>query len=230
MILLGILVIQLWGVGDKLDTLAVKLEAPTAAAPSAPAAAPSAPSAPAAPSAPSAPTDMKSLMDDDAIKGSPDAPVTIVEWSDYECPYCVRFYQQTYAQLKSEYIDTGKVKFVFRDYPLPFHKNAQKAHEAAECAGDQGKYYEMHDKLFESGVSGGVAAFKGYASDLGLDSTEFNSCLDSGKHAAEVAADMKAGQAAGITGTPGFIINGQKISGAQPFANFKAIIDAELAK
>ncbi len=178
---------------------------------------------------PTVATDMKTLMDDDAVKGDPNAPVTIVEFSDYECPFCARFYAQTYGQIQEQYIDTGKVKLVYRDFPLSFHQNAQKAAEAAECAGEQGKYYEMHNMLFEKGVEGGVATFKGYASSLGLDTTAFDTCLDSGAMASEVAADMQAGQAAGIRGTPGFIINGKLVSGAQPFSVFQQVIDAELS-
>ncbi len=175
-------------------------------------------------------TDIAALMDDDSVKGDKNAPVTIVEWSDYECPYCVTFYKQTFGQIDKEYIETGKVKFVYRDFPLNFHKNAQKAAEAAECAGEQDKYYEMHDKLFEGGVSRGVSSFKQYAKDIGLDTSDFNECLDSGKMASEVRKDMSDGQKAGVRGTPAFIINGQLVSGAQPFENFRKIIDAELAK
>jgi protein-disulfide isomerase len=185
--------------------------------------------APSAP-APSPTLDMEELIDDDAVKGDPDAPVTIVEWSDYECPFCTRFYEQTLSEIQTEYIDKGLVKFVYRDFPLSFHPNAQKAAEAAECAGEQGKYFEMHDALFDNGVSGGVASFKQFAADIGLNTADFNTCLDSGSMASEVAADMAAGQAAGIRGTPGFIINGRAVSGAQPFANFKAVIDAALAE
>lgn len=180
--------------------------------------------------APSAPADMKTLIDDDSIKGDVNAKVTIVEWSDYECPFCTKFYEQTLPSIQSEYIDTGKVNFVYRDFPLNFHKNAQKAAEAAECAGEQEKYFEMHDLLFDKGVAGGVSSFKQFASQIGLDTSKFNDCLDSGAMASEVQADMQAGAAAGIRGTPGFIINGQLISGAQPFSAFKQIIDAELAK
>ncbi|MFH1728187.1 MAG: DsbA family protein [Pseudomonadota bacterium] len=181
--------------------------------------------------APSAPSiDMTTLTDDDAFKGNKNAPVTIVEWSDFECPFCTRFYQQTLGQIKKEYINTGKVKFIYRDFPLGFHANAQKSAEAAECAGEQGKFWEMHDKLFEEGVSGGLDSFKQFAVDIGLNAAKFNECLDSGKMASEVAKDMQDGQAVGISGTPGFIINGQKIVGAQPFEAFKQIIDAELAK
>jgi len=180
--------------------------------------------------APTVATDMKTLIDDDTVKGDKNAKVTIVEWSDFECSFCTRFYKQTLPSIDKEYIKTGKVKFIFRDYPLSFHKNAQKASEAAECAGEQGKYYEMHDKLFEDGVKGGVDSFKQFAKDLGLDTSKFNDCLDSGKMEAETKKDMADGSAAGITGTPGFIINGKLVKGAQPFENFKAIIDAELAK
>lgn len=174
--------------------------------------------------------DMKALIDDDAIKGDPDAPVTIVEWSDYECPFCARFYSQTLGQIDEEYIQTGKVKLIYRDFPLSFHQQAQKAAEAAECAGEQGAYFDMHDKLFESGVAGGVTAFKQYAKEIGLDTDAFNTCLDSGAMADEVAKDFADGQAAGIQGTPGFIIDGEVVSGALPFSNFKQIIDAKLAE
>jgi protein-disulfide isomerase len=174
--------------------------------------------------------DMEALMDDDAVKGDENAPVTIVEWSDFECPFCTRFYEQTLGLIDEQYIQTGKVKLVYRDYPLGFHPNAQKAAEAAECADEQDMFWEMHDLLFERGVTGGTESFKQFAVDLGLNANEFNDCLDSGEMAAEVAKDMQDGQAAGIRGTPGFIINGQLVSGAQPFANFKQVIDAELAK
>ena len=172
--------------------------------------------------------DMKSLIDDDSVQGNPDATVTIVEFSDYECPFCARFYNDAYQQIKTEYIDTGKVKMVFRDFPLNFHPQAQKAAEAAECAGEQGKYYEMHDKLFEQGVSGGVDSFKQYAKDIGLDSTKFDECLDSDQMKKEVQQDMSDGQKAGVQGTPAFFINGEMVSGAQPFSVFQEIIESKL--
>lgn len=182
------------------------------------------------PSQPSQPSiDMDQLVDDDDVKGDPDAPVTIVEFSDFECPFCTRFFEQTLGQIEQNYIDTGKVKFVYRDFPLSFHQNAQKAAESAECAGEQGRFWDMHDKLFESGVSGGVASFKQYAVDLGLDAAEFNSCLDSGRMASEVQKDMNDGAAAGVRGTPGFIVNGVLISGAQPYSVFEQAIDQMLA-
>lgn len=173
--------------------------------------------------------DMAKLVDDDSVKGDADAPVTIVEFSDYECPFCARFYEQTYKQIKSKYIDTGKVKLVYRDFPLSFHPQAQKAAEAAECAGEQGNYYDMHDKLFEDGVAGGVSSFKAYAKEIGLDTAKFDSCLDNGDMASEVQKDFLDGQQAGIQGTPGFFVNGVPISGAQPFSVFEQIIEAELS-
>ncbi|MBW2998928.1 DsbA family protein [Candidatus Woesearchaeota archaeon] len=169
-----------------------------------------------------------SLIENDAIKGSEEATITIVEWSDFECPFCERFYSGTFQQIKEEYIDTGKVNFVFRDFPLSFHKYAQKSSEAAECAGEQGKYYEMHDLLFEKGVKGGESSYKQFAIDIGLNSEQFDACLDSGRTAEEVKKDMADGQAVGVRGTPAFYINGEFISGAQPFEKFKEIIDAEL--
>jgi len=167
--------------------------------------------------------------DDDDIKGDPNAPVTIIEFSDYECPFCTKFYEQTLPELQEKYIDTGKVKFIYRDFPLSGHANAQKAAEAAECAGDQGKYYEMHDMLFESGASGGVNTYKQYASGIGLNTAEFNECLDSGKYYDEVQKDLRDGSAAGVRGTPAFFINGIFLSGAQPFSAFQQIIESELS-
>ena len=174
--------------------------------------------------------DQTGLIDDDAVKGDPDAPVTIVEFSDYECPFCGRFYSQTLPAIIENYIDTGKVKLVYRDFPLNFHAQAQKAAEAAECAGEQGKYYEMHDQLFEDGVQGGVNAFKKYAQDIGLNTAEFNECLDSGAMAGEVAKDLADGSQAGVSGTPAFFINGKNVVGAQPYSVFEQAIEQELAK
>jgi protein-disulfide isomerase len=172
--------------------------------------------------------DMVAVMDDDAVKGDPNAPVIMVEFSDFECPFCTRFYTQTLPAITEQYIDTGKVKFVYRDFPLNFHPNAQKAGEAAECADDQDKFWEMHDILFENGVAGGSDTFKGYAADLGLDTDAFDECLDSGKYADEVQKDLADGSALGVSGTPAFFINGVFISGAQPFEVFQQVIEQEL--
>jgi len=185
------------------------------------------PSAPKNNPAPDA-TLVKIDADDDAILGDEGAPVTIIEFSDYECPFCARFWRETLPQIKQEYIDTGKVKLVYRDFPLNIHRNAQKAAEAAECAGEQSKYYEMHDKIFENQQAIDVLSLKRYAQEIGLNTAEFNSCLDSGKMASEVKKDFSDGQAAGVRGTPAFFINGKLVSGAQPFSVFQQAINAEL--
>jgi len=172
--------------------------------------------------------DMKALSDDDPYKGSKNAPITIVEFSDFQCPYCARFHLQTFPQIEENYIKKGKVKFVYRDYPLPFHSSAQKAAEAAECADEQGKFWEMHNIIFENQQSLSIENLKSLAKKLNLDSNKFNDCLDSGKYASEVQKDMADGSAVGVTGTPGFIINGELISGAQPYEVFQQIIEAKL--
>lgn len=169
-------------------------------------------------------------LDDDPVKGNENAPVTIVEFSEYQCPFCGKYFKETYPKIVEEYINTGKVKYVFRDFPLSFHQYAQKAAEAAECAQDQGKYWEMHDKLFQNQKNLDIDSLKKYAKDIGLDVEEFNSCLDSGKYASEVQKDFNDGQKYGVSGTPTFFINGIELVGAYPFDSFKQIIDAELAK
>ncbi len=179
--------------------------------------------------APSPTADMEKLVDDDAVLGDDDAPITIVEFSDFECPFCGRFHTSTWPELKSKYVDTGKVKFVYRDFPLSFHPQAQKAAEAAECAGEQDKYWEMHELLFSQGVQGGVTSFKQFASQIGLNTGKFNDCLDSGKMVSEIRKDMADGAAVGVQGTPAFYVNGVEVSGAQPFQVFQQIIDGQLA-
>lgn len=186
---------------------------------------------------PPAPSGDPANADDDPMLGDEDATVTLIEFTDYQCPFCSRHFEQTYGQIKKDYVDTGKVKLVVRDYPLSFHPNAQKASEATECADDQGKFWEMHDKLFQTqgtwSNGDGATAFKQMAKDLGLNSATFDACLDGGTHAQEVADDMAAGSASGISGTPGFWIvgpdgKGQLISGAYPYDTFKAAFDALL--
>ncbi|MBS3092685.1 thioredoxin domain-containing protein [Candidatus Pacearchaeota archaeon] len=171
--------------------------------------------------------------DDDPALGNANAPVTIIEFSDYQCPFCERFYTNTLPQLKTEYINTGKVKLIYRDFPLSsIHPQAEEAAEAAECAGEQGDnfYWKMHDKLFENQNALDTDSLKKYAQQIGLDTSKFNTCLDSGAMAEEIAKDLADGTSYGVQGTPAFFINGQEISGAQPFESFKQIIDAELSK
>lgn len=174
--------------------------------------------------------DMQALSTGYPTEGSASAKVTIVEFSDFQCPFCASFYNASLSQIRTNYIDTGKVKLVYRHFPLSFHPEAQKAAEAAECAEEQGKFWEMHDKLFENSSSLSVANEKQWAKDLGLDSAKFNTCLDSGKTASAVQKDAADGAAAGVSGTPTFFINGKEIVGAQPYAVFKAAINAELEK
>ena len=166
-------------------------------------------------------------IDDDAIDGKKDAPVIIVEFSDFECSYCAR-HTATIAKIKQEYGD--KVAVVFRDYPLDFHKNAQKAAEAAECAADQNKFWDYHDKLFANQQALDVVSLKKYAGELKLKQSAFDKCLDSGQNKDEVQKDLKDGNAAEVTGTPATFINGRKVTGAQPFEIFQKIIDEELAQ
>ena len=166
--------------------------------------------------------------------GESDAEVTIVEFSDYQCPFCGRAYQTTFPEIK-KLVDQGKVKFVFKDYPLPFHEQADEAALAANCAGEQGKYWEMHEKLFSTqgtwtGNTDVMAVFTGYAKDLGLDEDDFKTCVADPAQKKEVDDDITEGSAAQVSGTPTFYINGQQLVGAQPWAAFQAIIDAELAK
>ena len=167
-------------------------------------------------------------VDDDAMKGKKDAPVTIIEFSEYQCPFCKRFIDDAYPKIIKDYVDTGKVKYVFRDFPLGFHDQAKPAAMAAECAGDQGKYWEYHDLLFKNQASLSAANYKKWAKDLKLDTTKFDACVDTNKHKAEVEKDFADGQKAGVSGTPAFFINGKMISGAQPYSVFKAEIEAAL--
>lgn len=162
---------------------------------------------------------------DGPSKGTDNAPVTIVEFSDYQCPFCSRS-EEVVKKVLDEY--KGKVRLVFRQFPLPFHNQAAKASEAALCAADQGKYWEMHDKLFASQSALAVPQLKEHAKGIGLDSSKFDKCLDAGEKSKMVEASKKAGDEAGVTGTPAFFINGRPLSGAQPFEKFKEIIDYEL--
>jgi len=165
------------------------------------------------------------ITKDDHIRGNPNASITLVEFSDFECPFCERQYQ-TLKQLLKEY--PQEIRLVYKHFPLGFHQYAQKAAEASECADEQGKFWEYHDKLFENLDSYSVDNFKKWATDLSLKSSQFNSCLDSGKYAQKVQADAKEGAQKGVNGTPATFINGQLISGALPYSAFKEAIDSLL--
>jgi protein-disulfide isomerase len=161
-------------------------------------------------------------------KGPATAPVTIVEFSDFECPFCGRV-EPTLTQIQQKYGD--KIRLVFRQFPLvSIHPHAQKAAEAALCANEQGKFWEMHAAMFADQQKLDIPDLKAKAGKLGVDQAKFDQCLDSSKFAERVKEDTKAGTVAGVTGTPAFFINGRAISGAQPYETIAGMIDEELAK
>jgi protein-disulfide isomerase len=162
--------------------------------------------------------------------GLKNAPVTIIEFSDFECSYCEKFYTQTLPLIQKNYITTGKLRFVYRDFPIAFHQYAYKAAEAAKCAQEQGKFWEYHDLLFNNQNSLDNSSFIQFAQELRLNETAFNDCLDSGRMNARVQNDINDGSKYGITGTPTFYINGIELAGAQPYSVFEKIIDGELNK
>ncbi len=174
-------------------------------------------------------------VDDDPVMGDKSAKVTVIEFGDFQCVFCGRFFQQTEPQMVKDYVDTKKVKFVYRDFPLDsIHAQARPAANAANCANEQGKFWEYHNKLFENQDSLDEANYKIWASDLGLDTTKFNECLASNKYDSEVTKDFQDGVDAGVSGTPTLFIGSPSkgyitIVGAQPYSAVKQIIDQELA-
>lgn len=193
--------------------------------------------------------DYESLVtESDPVLGNPDAPVTIVEFSDFQCPYCRSFWLSTYPQLKKDYIDTGKVKLVYRNFPLPFHSAAMPSAIGGQCAEDQGKFWEYHDELFAQQmkleadptrvavtIPYAEPEIKAWARSAGLDGAAFDACLDAKTYEASVQEDIAAADAATVEaniqnewGTPGFFVNGFPVVGAQPFAAFQQAIEAAL--
>lgn len=188
-----------------------------------------------------APLHVKISADDDPIIGDEDAPITIIEFSDFQCPFCARFHVQTLPLIMEQYIEESKVKLVFRDFPIQsIHPNALPAAVAAECANEQGKFKNMHDMLFEKQdewnnkeTVSAVSLFIQYAEQIELEKDVFESCISSGKHIEEIRNDLDDGRNYGVTGTPGFFVGNDEIGfveikGAQPFDSFKKIIDAQL--
>ncbi len=184
---------------------------------------------------------MKISADNDPVIGNPDAPITIIEFSDFQCPFCARFYTQTLPLIHEEYIESGKVKLVFRDYPIQsIHPNAVPASVASECANEQGKFKGMHDMLFEKQnewsrqvTADALSLFSQYATKIQLEQDTFDSCLTNGKYIDEIKKDLDDGRDYGVSGTPGFFVGNDEIGyvelkGAQPFESFKKIIDAQL--
>lgn len=169
---------------------------------------------------------------DSPVKGEADAPVEIIEFSDYQCPFCAKFFEQTLPEIEKNYIKTGKVKLVYKDFPLiSIHSEAKKAAEAARCVreqkGDEG-YFKMHNKLFENQQSLSVENYKKWARSLGVVGPKFDKCLDDGTFADAVEEELAYGEILGVAGTPAFFIDGKMITGAQPFDVFEQAIDAVL--
>lgn len=184
---------------------------------------------------------VKNLADDDPFLGDPAAPVTVVEFGDFQCPFCGRFFQGAERQIIDEYVKTGKVKFVYRDFPLTaIHEEAQKSAEAAACAHEQGQFWKYHDLLFARQGELSLKNYKAWAAEIHLNTAAFNQCLDSGKTAPEIAKDAADGEAAGVSGTPATFVNGRIVEGAVPFEDyrgstgmqpgFRTIIEEELKK
>ncbi|MGI9565774.1 MAG: DsbA family protein [Nitrosopumilus sp.] len=183
----------------------------------------------------------KISADNDPIIGNPDAAITIIEFSDFQCPFCARFHVQTLPSIMEQYIEQGKVSLVFRDFPIQnIHPNALPAAVTAECANEQGRFKEMHDILFEKQNEWNnqetflaVSLFIQYADNINLDQEIFESCINSGKYIDEIRKDLEDGRDYGVTGTPGFFVGNDEIGyveikGAQPFDSFKKVIDAQL--
>lgn len=167
-------------------------------------------------------------------KGKNDAKVTIIEFADFQCPFCEKFFTDTEKSIVKDYVDTGKAKFIFRQYAFLGQESTWAA-EAAECANEQNKFWEYHDYLYTHQAQENSGAFakdklEGFASTLGLNADQFKSCLESDKYAQKVKDDLADGQKAGVNGTPATFINGQLVSGAAPYTSFKTLIDSELAK
>jgi protein-disulfide isomerase len=167
--------------------------------------------------------------------GSEDAPITIVEYTDYQCPFCQRYFFNTFGQILEEYVETGKVRYTVKDMALSFHSKAKPAAYATRCAGEQDRYWEMHEKIFtfqnQWSYSDDVQAqFTEYATDLGLDTAEFTTCYANApeQYDAQIDADLAEANLLGISGTPSFTINGQVIVGAQPFETFQQVIESGL--
>jgi len=177
-------------------------------------------------------------LDDAPALGSATAPVAIVEFSEFQCPFCRRYFDQTFSSLKQNYIDSGKVRYVFRNFPLTeIHPNAKAAAVAAYCAGEQGAYWKMHDALFTNQPRLGPALYDELAKSLDLDAKKFAACREARESEKKVEDDMAYGQSVGVQGTPHFfighlkggqVVDVQRVSGAQPVAAFTQVIDSLL--
>lgn len=170
--------------------------------------------------------------------GRADAPLTIVEYGDYQCPFCQQYHNTAFAQIKANYIDTGKVRYIHRDFPLDFHENARRAAAAARCAGEQGKFWEMRHVLIVNAEALQQDKLNGYAGNAKLDVPKFQACLSADKFKAGIDKDVAEGSAAGVSGTPSFVIGrikkdkleGVRLVGAMPYGQFDAKIQEMLAQ
>lgn len=179
-------------------------------------------------------------ISNEPFQGPANAKVALIEFSEFQCPFCSRHDKETFPQIEKEYIQTGKIKYVWRDLPLDFHKNAFKAAEAAHCAGEQGKFWQMHDRLFDNQKNLAAEDLPRHAEALQLNASSFQQCLDSDRYAKDIKKDIAEANNAGITGTPTFLIglvqpNGtvkvtRKLVGAKPYAEFKAAIDSTISQ
>lgn len=184
-----------------------------------------APAAVAAVGEPQAPTRLEVSADDDPALGPADAPITIIEFSDYNCPYCEKWHAETFQPLMAAYPD--QIRFVYRDFPITSQESTMAA-QAAQCAGEQDAYWPFHDSLLSGGLELGREAYQQYATRLGLNVEGLLACLDSGKYDDEVQADARYAAGLGVSGTPTFFINGLPLVGAQPLSEFQAVIESEL--
>jgi protein-disulfide isomerase len=220
---------ELRGIHQALERLAQT--PPAAPAPSAPAPAPT------AAAAPSGPSKVKLTNLAGYAMGKVDAPLTIVEFTDLQCPFCSRFHNQTFDEIKKNYIDTGKVRFISRDFPLSIHPQAMPAAIASRCAGEQGKFWELRTQLVRNASMLTPEYIKSSATNLKLNMADFQKCVDAGNYTAAVQSDMREGSGVGVTGTPSFVLGktgkdqleGTLIVGAQPYAAFEAAINELLA-
>jgi protein-disulfide isomerase len=188
-----------------------------------------------------APANLDLSLDGAPVKGDEKARLVLVEFTDYECPFCARHVRQTLPQIEAEYVTSGKMRYAVRDFPLEaVHARALPAAEAARCAGDQGQFWQMHQRLFSNQRALSAADLRAHAGALGLDPGAFEACMQGGAHVARIRADFAAGTQGGVRGTPTFFIGLQEpgsptvkvlrvIRGAVPFATFKAALDEALA-
>lgn len=165
---------------------------------------------------------VQDLADDDPFLGDPSAPVAVVEFGDFQCPFCGKFFREAEHDIIEMYVKTGKVKFVFRDFPLTsIHEEAQKSAEASVCAHEQGQFWRYHDLMFERQGDLSLKNYKAWAREIGLKAAQFDQCLDSGKYAAEIQKDLSDGMQAGVSGTPATFVNGRLVEGAVPFEDYR---------